>query len=140
MGPVRFLLDTNVLSEPMKQTPNPGVMQRLAEHSAHLALSSPTWHEMLRGALRLRRGKRRTAILNYLENRVYQSIPILPYDHAAARWHAEQRARLETAGFTPPYVDGQIAAVAAINGLELITRNTRDFSRFDGLDVSDWSQ
>lgn len=139
MGPVKFLLDTNVLSEPMKQAPNPGVMQHLAKFSPEISLSSPTWHEMLRGAFRLPEGKRRTAILDYLENRVYQSIPILPYDHAAAKWHAEQRAALEAKGRTPPYVDGQIAAVAAVNGLELITRNTGDFDGFSGLVVTDWS-
>jgi tRNA(fMet)-specific endonuclease VapC len=135
---VKFLLDTNVLSEPMKRTPNPGVLSQLATHSAAIALAAPTWHEMLRGALRLPRGKKRRAILDYLENRVFKAIPILPYDHFAARWHAEQRALLETVGVTPPYVDGQIAAVAAVNGLGLVTGNTRDFTVFQDLEVADW--
>ena len=135
---MRFLLDTNVLSEPMKPSPNPGVLDQLDKHSTVLALAAPTWHEMLRGALRLPKGKRRTAILDYLEERVYKSLPILPYDHLSARWHAEQRAFLKTRGVTSSYIDGQIASIAAVNSLDLVTGNTKDFTRFEDLTVTDW--
>lgn len=65
---------------------------------------------------------------------------ILPYDVVAAKWHASQRARLQAVGATPPFADGQIASVAAVNGLILVTQNLRDFTRFDGLTVVDWTQ
>lgn len=65
------------------------------------------------------------------------SLPVLPYDADAARWHAEQRARLVTAGRTPPFADGQVAAVAAVNGLTVVTRNTADVEGFD-VDVTSW--
>ena len=41
-------------------------------------------------------------------------------------------------GRVPPFVDGQIAAVAATNGLTLVTRNTDDFDDFTNLSVEDW--
>jgi hypothetical protein len=51
-------------------------------------------------------------------------VPILPYDDRAAQWHAEERARLYQK--TPPFIDGQIAAVAVVNELTLITNNLLD--------------
>ena len=65
---------------------------------------------------------------------------ILPYDRPAAEWHAAERARLGLAGQTPPFADGQIAAVAQVNGLTLVTANISDFQNLRGLRVEDWSQ
>ncbi len=137
---MKYLLDTNVLSEPMKKAPNVGVLTMLAERSVDSGISAPTWHELLRGALRVPRGKRRVAILDYLEARVFQAFPILPYDHVAARWHAEERSRLEAVGKTPPYIDGQIASIASTTGLTLVTGNIRDFESFQDLLIESWLQ
>ena len=41
-------------------------------------------------------------------------------------------------GRTPPYVDGQIAAIAKVNELILVTRNTGDFVEFVDLKVQNW--
>jgi len=67
------------------------------------------------------------------------SFPILPYDEAAA-WHSQERARLENLGRPAPYVDGQIAAIAHVNGLVLVTVNTKDFDQFRELKVENWSK
>ncbi len=64
---------------------------------------------------------------------------VLPYDREAADWQARERVRLERAGRPVPFVDAQIAAIAAVRGLTLVTANTRDFERFEGLSVEDWS-
>jgi tRNA(fMet)-specific endonuclease VapC len=45
---------------------------------------------------------------------------------------------LVSAGKTPPFVDGQIAAIAAVHGLVLVTRNVRDFLSFSGVRVESW--
>ena len=63
---------------------------------------------------------------------------ILPYDDRAAEWHAKERARLSVKGSTPSFVDGQIAAIAQVNGLILVTRNIDDFKPFDGLKIENW--
>ena len=56
----------------------------------------------------------------------------------AALWHGKQRASLEARGLKPAFADGQIAAIAATQGLVLVTRNTSDFEVFEGLEVLNW--
>jgi tRNA(fMet)-specific endonuclease VapC len=71
-------------------------------------------------------------------NVLSETLDVLPYDRRAADWHARLRALLVNEGRTPPYVDGQIAAIAAVNGLTLVTHNVTDFTASDGLSVEDW--
>ena len=54
-------------------------------------------------------------------------------------WHAVERARLEAAGKTTPFIDGQIAAIASVNDLVLVTANKADFRGFRGLRVQSWA-
>jgi tRNA(fMet)-specific endonuclease VapC len=51
---------------------------------------------------------------------------------------AGERARLVRLGLPPPIADGQIAAVAAVNSLILVTRNVADFANFRNLDIENW--
>ncbi len=60
---------------------------------------------------------------------------VFNYDLAAARWHAEERARLTKIGKTPAFADGQIASIAHRNGLILVTNNVSDF---EGLMIENW--
>ena len=85
-------------------------------------------------------GKRRKALEAYLRDVVRASFPILPYDEAAATWHGEERARLETLGRPTPFVDGQIAAIAHVNGLIVATTNDEHFVGLKGLRVENWSK
>ncbi len=112
---MRYLLDTNILSEPVASRPNPLVMERIKENSASLALASVTWQEMLYGMYLLPVGKRRDRIENYLFHRILPVLSILSFDASAAQWQAEQRAHLRQIGKSPSYPDSQIAAIAAIN-------------------------
>jgi tRNA(fMet)-specific endonuclease VapC len=98
------------------------------------------WHELTYGCQRLPRGKRRAALEAYLRDVVRVSFPNLPYDEAAATWHGKERARLEALGQPTPFVDGQIAAIAHVHGLVLVTTNDKDFVRFEGLKVENWSK
>lgn len=131
---LRFLLDTNVLSEPLRPEPDRGITGWLARHQAAVATAAPVWHELRFGCQRLPRSARREKLERYLET-IQPSLPILPYDAEAANWHAEERARLQRAGRTPSFVDGQIAAVAAVNQLAVVTLNVAHFRDFRGLEV-----
>lgn len=65
------------------------------------------------------------------------TIPVLPYDEAAARWHGRERARLAALGRTPSFAAGQIAAIAHTHQLTLVTFNTADYADFSGLMLED---
>lgn len=134
----RFLLDTNVLSEPVAARPHPSVLERLKEHRAELATASQVIHELAYGAARLPRSARRRTLERYLEQVVIPSMPVLTYDLQASLWHASERARLEALGKPAPAVDSQLAAIAVANGLTLVTRNLRDFASFEDLHCVTW--
>lgn len=136
---LRYLLDTSIVSDPVSKKPDPTIVERLDKHGSECAIAAPVWHELTYGCRRLPKGKRRTAIEAYLRDVVRVSFPNLPYDEAAASWHGEERARLEALGRAAPFVDGQIAAVAYVNDLVLVTTNEQDFERFKGLRVENWS-
>lgn len=137
---IRYLLDTNVLSEAIKSHPNARTLERLSEHDGELATCSVVWHELSYGAARLAASKKRRAIEAYLEEAVRGTLPILPYDQEAATWHAKERARLTKSGRPPSAADGQIAAIAHVNELIVVTANLRDFRRFKDLVIEDWSR
>lgn len=134
---MRFLLDTNVISEATRPVPDRGVLRRLAEAEGVAAMSAVTWHELRYGVARLDTGRRRDALEVFVQA-LPTRYPVLPYDQEAADWHAHERTRLEDAGLPRSIADGQIAATAVAHGLRLVTRNVRDFSGFDGLDVESW--
>lgn len=133
-----FLLDTNIVSEPLKKHRCPAVLERLAAHHDSIAISAGVWFELRYGAERLPSSRKRRTIEKYLAVLAH-SLPVLPFDQASADWLAVERARLNRSGITPPLMDGQIAAVAAHNSLILVTRNVRDFAGFKGLSLEDWS-
>lgn len=137
---LQYLLDTSIVSAPVSKTPDPGVLQRLEKHGPECAIAAPVWHELTYGSRRLPKGKRRVALEAYLQDVVHGSFLILPYDEVAATWHGQERARLEALGRPAPYVDGQIAAIAKVNGLVLVTANSRDFVRFKELKVENWAR
>jgi len=134
----RFLLDTSTVSAAMWKTPDAGVLEKLEEHGGECAISAHVWHELRYGVARLPRGKRRDVLEAFLRDVVHPTLPILAYDERAAEWLAGERVRLEKAGKHMAVVDGQIAAVAATNGLPVVTANVADFASFKGLAVHNW--
>jgi tRNA(fMet)-specific endonuclease VapC len=135
----RFLLDTNVLSQVMLPLGDHSVLDRLRRDHAQCAVPSPVVHELTYAYERLAPGARRTRLEDFVREAVCGALPILPYDAAAAVWHGRERARLERLGRTTSGADGQIAAIAAVNDLTLVTMNVRHFELFRGVAVEDWS-
>ena len=136
----RYLLDTSIVSSPISKTPNAEIVKRLAARGHECVIAAPVWHELTYGCQRLPRGKRRDALESYLTDVVLASFPVLAYDEACALWHGRERARLEGLGRPAPYVDGQIASIAWVNELILVTVNVKDFARFKDLTVESWTK
>ncbi|MBK8745507.1 type II toxin-antitoxin system VapC family toxin [Propionivibrio sp.] len=129
-----YLLDTNVLSELRRKTPNTGVVEWFAQRPAStLYLSVLTLGELRKGVEGMADASRRTALLDWLEAElpIFFTGRILSVDaQVADRW-----GRLMAAANRPvPAIDSLLAATAAHHGLSLVTRNVRDFANL-GLEV-----
>ena len=135
---LRFLLDKNVLSERLRPVPDEGIVREMRRHGEEIATASPVWHELVFGCSLLPPSRKRSAIEEFLHGVIAGSIPILPYDAAAAEWHGGERARLARGGRTPPFADGQIAAIAHVHDLEIITADVKHYLPFEGVRVRDW--
>ncbi len=135
---MKYLLDTNVICESLKTTPNKSVLDKIEKCHAEIVTAAPVWHELQYGCRRLPGSRKRERIESFLNEVVRPNIAILPYDERAADWHAAELARLTAIGQTPKFVDGQIAAITIVNGLVLVTRNTSDFKRFSRLKTANW--
>lgn len=136
---MKYLLDTNVLSEPLKRQPHQNVMKRLEKYQKDIVTAAIVIHELYYGWSKLPEGsKKKKTIKTYLDNVIIPSIPSYPYDNSAAKCHAIERARQKAIGRPMPFVDGQIAAIAAVNNFTLVTRNLTDFKSYSDLKIVNW--
>ncbi len=138
MGQIKFLLDTNILSEPIKKKPNPALLHNLEKYQGQWATSSIVWRELHFGWQRLPDSRRKEEIGQYLYRLGRSSLEIYPFDRQAAEWLGAEKGRLEKSGLTPSYVDSEIAAIAVTQRLTLVTRKTGDFKNFTELQIEDW--
>ncbi len=135
---IKFLLDTNIISESIKLQPNDIFLERFRRHLEESAIASVTWHELLYGLYRLPESRRKQNLSDYLTEVIQARMIILPYCDAAAGWFAAERSRLTALGRMPSYPDGQIAVIARVHHLTLVTRNISDFADFEGLAIENW--
>lgn len=130
------LLDTNILVYLMKAQP-PSVVQRVEAlpPGAELGMSFITWAELLAGA---ERSTRRTEVLRRLD-RLAGQVPVrYPRGPAICQHYAQQFSRLKRAGTPIGANDLWIACHALAEQATLVTHNTREFARVEGLRLEDW--
>lgn len=134
-----IFVDTNVVSETLKKSPDPNVLAWLVRFDAELALPTVTIAEIAYGIERIRpdqRASRLEAGLAEWRRRFADRIYSLTEDAALA--YGAIMAEAARAGRSMTAPDGMIAAIAKINGGRLATRNLTDFERA-GLDlISPW--
>jgi predicted nucleic acid-binding protein len=132
-----MLLDTNILSELMRPTPFPAVVEWLdAQPAEQLFISAVTQAEIELGLALLPEGKRKKE-LRKAAKEIFALFDgrNLPFDKAAAQKYALIVSARVKAGRPISVEDAQIAAIARANNLRLITRNSKDFEQIDGLIV-----
>ncbi|MBL8706413.1 MAG: type II toxin-antitoxin system VapC family toxin [Rhodospirillales bacterium] len=130
----RFLLDTNICIHIRQRRP-PSVLERFARLAPGAAcLSVITYGELLYGVAKSRERARATGLLREL----VELLPVLPLPSAAAETYGAIRAALEAKGQSIGGNDLWIAAHARAEGLTLVTNNTREFDRVEGLKVENW--
>ncbi len=125
-----IILDTNVVSEPMKSNGNLAVqtwLDRQAVETVYLTATSLS--ELLVGIEILPEGKRKEgldAALSELVEMLFGS-RILPFDQHAAMAYAHLVSRARASGHLISVADGQIAAIATVHGFSVATRDTAPF-------------
>ena len=128
-----YLIDTNVVSELTKASPDSGVIAFLSEQD-DLWLSSVVLHELEFGLQSLPRGRRRGDLQHVLSDFIAEfDDRILPLERIEAEWAARLRAEAHRSGRVLHLGDALIAGTARAHGLSIATRNVKDF---DGLDVN----
>jgi toxin FitB len=125
-----IILDTNVVSEPLKPAPAQAVLDWLDRQAPEtLYLTAVSLAELLAGIEALPHGRRRLELEQALTRQIMPLFEgrILPFDARAAEAFAKVRAAAQAAGNTIGFADGAIAAIAVAQGFALATRNVRDF-------------
>jgi tRNA(fMet)-specific endonuclease VapC len=131
---VKFLLDTNVLSDFARGEPD--VMTRLRQEAPpQLAVSVITEMEVEYG---LARNPNLAPRLREAMRMLLATISVLPFEREDARVAAQLRARLNSQGTPIGAYDLLVAAGALRRGLTIVTHNTREFARIGGLGLEDW--
>ncbi|MYC82596.1 MAG: type II toxin-antitoxin system VapC family toxin [Acidobacteria bacterium] len=125
-----FTLDTNIISELMRDHPHPAVLDWLdARLMRELIVKAVTEAEVYTGLAFLPLGKRRRRFTEAADH-VFASLfkgRILPFDSNAARFYVESVAACRAAGRPISQSDDQISAIVQSRGMVLVTRNVQDF-------------
>lgn len=132
-----IILDTNVISEPMRPAPNANVIEWMNEqHNRALFTTTVNIMELRAGIEKLPDGKRKTGLWTALDFTLSKLIGsrIVPFDLAAAEEAARIAAMTEAAGKKTGVADGLIAAIAKTQGYAVATRDVEPF-RDAGVEV-----
>lgn len=136
-----IILDTNVVSEPLRPAPDLAVLAWLdAQAPQTLCLTSITLAELLAGVAALPVGKRRKQLSAALAEKILPLFEgrVLAFDTPAAHAFAAVQAGATAAGNPISFADGAIAAIATTHACALATRNVRDFKGTGVVVVDPW--
>ena len=136
-----ILLDTNVISEPLRRDPHAGVLEWIdAQALETLYLSVITVAELRAGIALIPAGKRRDSLHENLEKRLLPIFAnrVLSFDMACTKAYAELLAKCRAAGLTVETADAFIAAIALANGFAVATRDTRPFETAGVSVINPW--
>ena len=136
-----ILLDTNVLSEPLKASSDPNVLAWIdTQNIETLYLSTICLAELRFGIAVLPKGKRKDVLSKSLEQKILPLFAgrILAFDEAASKAYAVLRADARVQGKAIATVDGYIAAIAKAHGLTVATRDVKPFEAAGVAVVNPW--
>ena len=136
-----ILLDTNVVSEPLRPAPDHRVVAWIdAQALETLFLSAITVAELRAGVALLPAGKRRAGLQESLETRVLPLFAgrVLAFDLGCTQAYAALVAKARASGLAITSADGYIAAIAAANGLAVATRDTGPFEAAGVTVINPW--
>lgn len=130
-----YLFDTDTVSNVMRKTPSPSLLQKLAQiASEDQFVSTITVGEIVYGAYRKANPQH---YLNLLQQ-LWPNVTILSFDEDSAYVYGEIRAQMEQVGHVIGEPDLRIAAIALNHDFTIVTHNVAHFSQVPGIKVEDW--
>ncbi len=132
---LKYMLDTNIVIYVIKRRP-PALRLVFNQHAGQMCISTITFAELMHGVEKSSAPERNLRDVEDFASR----LEVLPYDTNAAVHYGEIRSDLERKGMTIGINDLQIAGHARSDGLVLVTNDTREFERVDGLRIIDWTE
>lgn len=133
---MKYMLDTNICIYVIKQKPA-SVIERFLKHDPdELCISAITYAEFMHGVKKSLAVERNRAALSLF----LSPVTILDFGSRASQEYGKIRADLEKKGTPIGPMDMLIAGHAKSEGLILVTNNTGEFSRVEGLQVEDWTK
>lgn len=134
-----IFLDTNVVSETLRKSPDPAVIAWLVQHDAELALPTVTIAEIAFGIAKIRPDERADRLMQGLSDwRSRFADRIFGLTEDAALTYGDIMGAASRQGKIISAPDGMIAAIATVNGGSLATRNLADFRTTDLKLISPW--
>ncbi|MEN3262944.1 tRNA(fMet)-specific endonuclease VapC [Sodalis endosymbiont of Spalangia cameroni] len=130
---LKYMLDTNICIFTIKNKPKQ-VKDRFNLNASRLCISTVTLMELIYGAEKSLAPERNLTIIEGF----VAHLEILNYDAPAAAHSGHIRAELAKQGSPIGPFDLMIAGHARSRGLAIVTNNTREFERVDGLRLEDW--
>jgi tRNA(fMet)-specific endonuclease VapC len=131
---VTYLLDTNACIQYLVRRSSSVAAHMAAMPRQEICLCDVVKAELYYGAYKSSRRNENLALFEEF----FREFICLPFDGEAAKIYGQIRAELERRGTPIGAYDLQIAAIALTHNLTLVTHNTREFSRVDGLQWEDW--
>ncbi len=133
-----YLLDANVVSEVIRNAPDPRVGAFFIEND-DLWLSSIVVHELEYGVQLMAQGQRRSGLQADLSRLIEEyEDRILPLERRGAAWAAQFRVQAQRSGRALELGDALIAGTAKAHDLAVATRNVADVQRLDVEVVNPW--
>lgn len=133
-----IVLDTNVLSEPLRTAPDAAVMAWLAANPA-ATVTAISVGEVFSGVARMPDGNRKERLAGAIDAAL-EHADVLPYDDAAARVFGALQSSRRQMGRPLSVEDGMIAAICIVRNATLATRNVKDFVGLDLDLVNPWDE
>ena len=137
---LKYLLDTNIISELLKQKSNENVFRNFSQNAKNCAISSVSVQEIVFGIEIMPEGRRKNGLKEAFEE-IHNYLPILDFSDECGKIAGEILGKCQLNGEPRPYDDTQIAATAVFNGLILVTRNIKDFepmTKVCDLKIENW--
>lgn len=133
-----YLLDTSIITEPLRENPNPKILAKIEKYVNVSAISATTLYELYHGIEFVHDDKQQTKLIKYITNVVRNLFTILPYDDFSAVVQSDLRFKDKSIKLRPR--DKIQAATSKAHNMILATKEPERYENIISLAVEDWNE